>query len=87
MKELFPIFRQMTDMVVDYTFEPFWVPDIHLRSQEHPPKSGRVSDFHPKSQGPSPKSGNVTNFVVTFLYVSLSFGVLAIFFKYHFCNC
>ena len=45
MKELIPIFWQMTDMVIDYTLEPFWVPDLHPRSQELPPKSRRVPDF------------------------------------------
>ena len=45
MKELTQILWQMTDMVVDYTFEPFGVPDLHPRSQEHYPKSGRVSNF------------------------------------------
>ena len=34
----------MTDMVVDYSLESFWVPDLHFRSQERPPKSGRVPD-------------------------------------------
>ena len=32
-------------MVNDYTLEPFWVPDLHPRSQERTPKSGRVPDF------------------------------------------
>ena len=45
MKELIPIFWQMTGMVIDYSLEPFWVPDLHPRSQEHPPKSWRVPDF------------------------------------------
>jgi len=31
-------------MVVDFTFK-IWVSDIHPRSQECPPKSGRVPDF------------------------------------------
>ena len=35
----------MTDMDVDYTLESFRVPDLHPRSQERPPKSGRVPDF------------------------------------------
>ena len=48
MKELIPIFWQMTDMVVDYSLEPFWVPDLHPRSQERPRKSGRVPDFKKK---------------------------------------
>ena len=45
MKELIPIFWQMTGMVIDFTLEPFWVPDLHPRSQERPSKSGRVPDF------------------------------------------
>ena len=32
-------------MDVDYTLESFRVPDLHPRSQERPPKSGRVPDF------------------------------------------
>ena len=28
----------MTGMVIDYTLEPFWVPDLHPRSQEHHPE-------------------------------------------------
>ena len=32
-------------MVIDYTLEPFWVPDLHPRSEERPSKSGRVPDF------------------------------------------
>ena len=35
----------MKDMVVDYTLKQFWVPDLHPRSQERPPMSGRVPDF------------------------------------------
>ena len=35
----------MKDMVVDYTLKQFWVPDLHPRSQERPPKSGRVPDL------------------------------------------
>ena len=35
----------MTDMDFDYTLESFRVPDLHPRSQERPPKSGRVPDF------------------------------------------
>ena len=38
----------MTDMDVDYTLESFRVPDLHPRSQEHPPKSGRVPDLFQK---------------------------------------
>ena len=34
MKEFIPIFWQMTDMVIDYTLEPFWVLDLHPGSQE-----------------------------------------------------
>ena len=34
----------MTDMDIDYTLESFRVPDLYLRSQELPPKSGRVPD-------------------------------------------
>ena len=45
MKELIPIFWQMTDMVIDYTLEPFLVLDLHPRSQKHPPKSRRGSWF------------------------------------------
>ena len=45
MKELIPIFWQMTDMVIDYILDIFGVPDLHPRSQERPQKSGRVSDF------------------------------------------
>ena len=47
MKELIPIFWQIKDMVIDYTLEPFQVPDLHPRSQKHHPKSGRVSDGWP----------------------------------------
>ena len=32
----------MTDIVVDYTLELFWVLDLHPRSQERTPKKGRV---------------------------------------------
>ena len=49
MQELIPIFWQMTDMVVDYSLEPFWVPDLHPRSQERPPKSRRGSWFFQKN--------------------------------------
>ena len=35
-------------MDVDYTLESFRVPDLHPRSQERPPKSGRVPDFFQK---------------------------------------
>ena len=35
----------MTDMVIDYTLEPFQVPDLNLRSQEPPPKSRSVLFF------------------------------------------
>ena len=31
-------------MVGDITLEPFGVPDLHLRSQEHPPKLGSVPE-------------------------------------------
>ena len=48
MKESIPIFWQMTDMVVDYSLEPFWVPDLHPRSQERPPKSRMGSWFFKK---------------------------------------
>ena len=44
-EDLIPIFLQMTGMVIGYTFELFWVPDLHPRSQEHPPKSRRGSRF------------------------------------------
>ena len=32
-------------MIIDYKLESFRVPDLHPRSQEPPPKSGRVPDF------------------------------------------
>ena len=35
----------MTDMVIDYTLELFWVPDLHIRNQEHPSKSGRIPEI------------------------------------------
>ena len=60
MKELLPIFWKMKDMVVDYTLEPFYVPDLHPRSQECLPKSGRVPDF-------------CQNNLITFLNVSRCF--------------
>ena len=44
-QESIPIFWQMTDMVIEYTLEPFWVLDLYPRSQESPLKSGRVPDF------------------------------------------
>ena len=44
MKELPRYFSSMTDMVAEIQLEPLGVPDIHLRSQEGPPKSGRVPD-------------------------------------------
>ena len=31
----------------DITLEPFWVADLHLRSQVRPPLSGRVPDKLP----------------------------------------
>ena len=34
----------MKDMLKDITLEHFGVADLHLRSQEHPPMSGRVPD-------------------------------------------
>ena len=37
----------MNVMVEDITLEPFEVSDPHLRSQEHPPVSGRVPDKCP----------------------------------------
>ena len=60
----------MTDMVIDYSLEPFWVLDIHLRGQEPPPKSGRVPDF--------------SQFFFTFLDVSQCFGGPGNFFVYLF---
>ena len=51
----------MTGMAIDLSLEPFWVPDLHLTSQEHPPKSGRVPDFFQKN-------------VITFLNFSRCFG-------------
>ena len=36
-------------MVIDYTLEPFWVPDLHPRSQERPPKS-RTGSWQKKNQ-------------------------------------
>ena len=60
----------MTDMDVDYTLESFRVPDLHPRSQERPPKSGRVSDFKKN--------------VYEFLDVSRVLGGLATFFSSNF---
>ena len=37
----------MTYMVGDYRLDLFGVPDLHLRSQEHPPKSIRVPEKYP----------------------------------------
>ena len=39
-----PILLQMKSIVKDTTLEPLGVPDIHLRSQECPPKSASVPD-------------------------------------------
>ena len=44
MKESTPILFQMKSIVKDITLEPLGVPDLHLRSQECPPKSGSVPD-------------------------------------------
>ena len=37
----------MKDRVEDIALEPLGVGDLHLRSQEHPPVSGRVPDKFP----------------------------------------
>ena len=47
MKESTPILFQTKDMVKDITLEPLGVSYFHLRSQEHPPVSGRVPDKCP----------------------------------------
>ena len=41
-EDIYPNLAQMSHMVVVYTMETFWVPDLHPRSQECHPKSGRV---------------------------------------------
>ena len=57
----------MTDLNdVDYTLESFMVPDLHPRSQERHPKSGRVPDFK--------------KIIIEFLEVSLCFGGFSNFF-------
>ena len=40
-----PNIWQMTDIVIDYTLEPFWALDLYPRSQERPAKLGRVPNF------------------------------------------
>ena len=42
MNESTPILFLMKGMVGDITLEPLGVPELHLRSQERPPKSGSV---------------------------------------------
>ena len=44
MKESTPILFHMKVMVMDITLKRLGVPDLHLRTQERPPKSGSVPD-------------------------------------------
>ena len=46
-KESTPILFQMKYMVEDIIMEPLGVVDLHIRSQECPPVSGRVPDKFP----------------------------------------
>jgi len=47
MKESTPILFQLKDMIEDIILEQNGVDDLHLRSQECPPLSGRVPDKSP----------------------------------------
>ena len=47
MKESNLVLIHMKYMVGDIKFEPFWVPDFHLRSQEWPAKSERFPNKCP----------------------------------------
>ena len=47
MKESTPIFFHIKDRVEAITLESLGVADLHLRSQEHSPVSGRVPDNCP----------------------------------------